>query len=139
MFSPEDKRSFTQRQGEAIETMSKLINDAVDQALMFTEGVQYKGEPPIDEQRKAAFESGKKVMEYFKKGNNRLYFSDNACNKITQLYELISSCLTEMAIAMSGNLDIKQWNLHSKKLKQVARLRNEIFSEFRETLAKINN
>jgi hypothetical protein len=128
------KKSFKEKQKEAIDIISKLINTAVETSIFFSRGISRQGEPALNEQCKNAYESGKAVMKYFKNENNRLYFSTVARRNITELYELISRCIHNMDIARSGNFNLKLWNEYSKKLKKIKIIKDEIDSEFREFL-----
>ncbi len=72
------KKSFTQKQKTAVDKVSRLVNDAVEKSSRFSEGYALPNEPDMKEQAILAYNAGKELMEYFKSGNNRLYFSDNA-------------------------------------------------------------
>jgi len=112
---------------------AKLIDFAVNDALKFSSGVQYPVEPTIEEQYEKAYESGKKLMEYYKNEHAALYFSDATAEHIVELYELITVCLNKMIVAKGGN--IRLWNEYSKKLQKVKALRKAIFFEFKKILA----
>ena len=130
--------SYKEKQKNAIEKISKLINVAVENSTYFSQGISRQGEPDFNEQCKRAYDSGKAMMEYFKKGNNGQYFSTTARRNITELYELISKCIYNMDIARKGNFDLKLWNEYSEKLQKIKILKDEIDIEFHEFLVNFD-
>lgn len=139
-FQEKDKiqPTFKEKRKEATNEISKLINIAVRNSIMFSQGVSYENEPSMDEQYKNARKSGRELMNYFESDNNRLFFSKTARTNIKKLYELISVCTQKMNIAMSteGNrlFDVKLWNEYSEKLQEIKVLKDKIDSEFHEFL-----
>jgi hypothetical protein len=136
--SERKKISFQQKQKTATVRISKLINIAVEKSLRFSEGYSLPNEPNPKEQGILAYKAGKELMEYYKSGKNRLYFSDKSRRNITELYELISICIQRMDMAISGNFDKKTWNEYSGKLQKIRTLKDEIDSDFHEFLASSN-
>lgn len=134
----ETEKTFKQRQKIAIEEISNLINVAVEKSLAFAECVSYANEPTLGEQCVSTRNSGKELMEYFKSGNNRLYFSNTASKNIIELYELISVCTQKMYFAINGIFQPDLWNEYSEKIKKTRLLRDEIDSEFRELLRNLD-
>ena len=128
------KRTFKQKQKSAISRVSKLVNDAVEKSLKFSEGISYQGEPNLKEQCVIARSSGKALMEYYKTGNNRQYFSDGARKNIVEIYETISICTQKMFVAIEGKYYPDLWDEYSEKLKAIKPLRDELDSEFYEFL-----
>ena len=128
--------SFLEKQKKAIKNITKLINAAVDNILIYSDGIQYPGEISINEQRKQAFDSGENLMNYFKEENNRSYFPKTTRNKIKCLYESISICLQRASAATVNDFNSSLWNECCEKMKKTDEIRDDIFSDFREILDK---
>jgi hypothetical protein len=131
------KSVFIEKQKNAINEISELINIATDNSLSFLQGISLQGEPSLKDQCINTRNSGKELMDYFNDEKNRLYFSESTSEIIVELYQLISVCTHHMYEAIRDSFYVSLWNQEADKLRKVEDLRNKIFSDFHEILKEI--